>query len=302
MEAPRLRTLSERQSGDRKLRPKSRPGKYDINQKTVAKWRGRDVADDMQMGPEKPSSTVLTTEEEAMAALRKHTLLPPDDCLYALQAAIPHLSRSALHRCCQRHRISRLPDVSSDQSTKKKFRKYPAGCFHIDSAEVRTEEGRLCLFVAVDRTSKFAYVELHERQTKMIAAAFLHNIHTILTDNGIRFTNRRQDRYAFTHVVDRVCDENPIEHRLTRVRHPWTDGQVGRMNRTIKEATVKRYQYGSHEQLKTRVYDFMMACNFAKRLKTLKGLTSYEYICKIWTKEPERFSVNPFRHTVELNI
>jgi transposase-like protein len=226
-----------------------------------------------------------------------------------LQATIPHLSRSALHRCYQRHGISRLPDVSSDKSTKKKFRKYPIGYFHIDSAEVRTEEGRLYLFVAVDRTSKFAYVELHERQTKMIAAAFLRNliaavpckIHTILTDSGIRFTNRRQDRYAFTHVFDRVCDENTIKHRLTQVKHPWTNGQVERMNRTIKEATVKRYQYGSHEQLKTHVYDFMMACNFAKRLKTLKGLTSYEYICKIWTKEPERFSVNPFQHTVGLN-
>lgn len=45
----------------------------------------------------------------------------------------------------------------------------------------------------------------------------------------------------------------------------------------------------------------MMAYNFARRLKTLKGLTPYEYICKIWTKEPERFNVNPFLHIVGLN-
>ncbi len=74
-----------------------------------------------------------------------------------------------------------------------------------------------------------------------------------------------------------------------------------RMNRTIKEATVKRYYYESHEQLKNHLQTFLMAYNFARRLKTLKGLTPYEYICKIWTTEPERFNINPAQHTVGLN-
>lgn len=283
---------------------------YDLNPKTVAKWRKRTNVYDASMGPKRPSSTVLTKEEEAMCvAFRKHTLLPLDDCLYALQATIPNLSRSSLHRCYQRHGISRLPDVEGDKRQKKKFKTYPIGYFHIDIAEVRTEEGKMYLFVGIDRTSKFTYVELHERQTRMIAAEFLrklviavpYKIHTILTDNGIQFTNRKQDKYAFTHIFDRVCFENDIEHRLTKVKHPWTNGQVERMNRTIKEATVKRYHYGSHEQLKTHMYDFMMAYNFARRLKTLKGLTPYEYVCKIWTTQPERFKINPFHHTVGLN-
>ena len=109
-------------------------------------------------------------------AFRKHTLLPLDDCLYALQATIPHLSRSALHRLYQRHGISRLPDVEGDKPAKKKFKQYPIGYFHVDIAEVRTEEGKLYLFVGIDRTSKFTYVELHERQTKMIAAEFLRKL------------------------------------------------------------------------------------------------------------------------------
>lgn len=47
-----------------------------------------------------PRSTVLTPEQEAIVvAFRQHTLLPLDDCLYALQATIPHLTRSTLHRC-----------------------------------------------------------------------------------------------------------------------------------------------------------------------------------------------------------
>ncbi|TGU17229.1 DDE-type integrase/transposase/recombinase, partial [Mesorhizobium sp. M4B.F.Ca.ET.150.01.1.1] len=92
----------------------------------------------------------------------------------------------------------------------------------------------LYLFVAIDRTSKFAYAELHEKAGRMAAAQFLRNlvaavpyaIHTVLTDNGIQFTNRTQDRHAFEHIFDRVCRDNGIEHRLTKVKHPWTNGQV----------------------------------------------------------------------------
>ncbi len=87
-----------------------------------------------------------------------------------------------------------------------------------------------------------------------------------------------------------LCAHNGIDHRLTKPNHPWTNGQVERMNRTIKEATVKRYHYDDHAQLRSHLDDFVMAYNFAKRLKTLKGLTPYEHICKAWTKEPERFT------------
>jgi hypothetical protein len=137
--------------------------RYGINQKTVAKWRKRTSVADLRTGPKEPKSTVLSIEEEAIVvAFRRHTLLPLDDCLYALQPTIPHLTRSSLHRCLQRHGIGRLPDVEGDKRAKKKFKTYPIGFFHIDIAEVRTEQGKLHLFVAIDRTSKFAFVELHE--------------------------------------------------------------------------------------------------------------------------------------------
>ena len=117
---------------------------------------------------------MLSTEEEAVVvASRRHTLLPLDDCLYALQATIPRLTRSSLHRCLQRHGISRLPDVEGDRPGCKKFKSYPIGYFHIDIAEVRTEQGRLYLFVAIDRTSKFAYVQLHEKAIRRVAGDFL---------------------------------------------------------------------------------------------------------------------------------
>lgn len=84
---------------------------------------------------------------------------------------------------------------------------------------------------------------------------------------------------------DMICDANAIEHRLTKPNHPWTNGQVERMNRTIKEVTVRRFHYDSHEQLRTHLVDFIAAYNFPRMLKTLNGLTPYKYICKIWTSE-----------------
>ena len=111
--------------------------RYSINPKTVAKWRKRPSVLDARMGPE-PVSTVLSTEQESIAvAFRRHTLLPLDDCLYALQATIPHLARSALHRCFQRYGISRLPLNEDGQGLlKKKFKDHPIGYLQVDFAEV----------------------------------------------------------------------------------------------------------------------------------------------------------------------
>ena len=129
-----------------------------------------------------------------------------------------------------------------------------------------------------------------------------YKLHTLLTDNGIQFTNRRQDLLAGVHIFDRVCAEHDIDHRLTKPNHPWTNGQVERMNRTLKEATVKRYHYETHRHLKGHLHTFLMAYNFAKRLKTLKGLTPFEFICTSWQKEPHRFRLDPHHHSLGLNI
>ncbi len=148
--------------------------RYGINQKTVAKWKRRRSVSDLRTGPKEPKSTVLSVDEEAIViAFRKHTLLPLDDCLYALRPTIPHLTRSSLHRCLQRHGIGRLPSVDGDKPAKKAFKPYPIGFFHIDIAEVPTTEGKLYLFVAIDRTSKFAFVQLVGKANRVTASAFL---------------------------------------------------------------------------------------------------------------------------------
>jgi transposase InsO family protein len=181
----------------------------------------------------------------------------------------------------KRHGISQLPKVGGEVAAKRKFKAYPIGYFHIDIAEVRTAEGKRYLFVAIDRTSKFAFVELHEKSMTRIAADFLiavikavpYKIHTVLTDNGIHFTDPggetwtpveikqmlAQGRPFRAHAFEFACARNDIDYRLTKPKHPWTNEQVERMNRTIKDATVKRYFYETHAELRAHLADFVTA-------------------------------------------
>ena len=299
--------------------------RYGISPTTVQKWRKRTTVADARMGPKQVRSTVLSVEEEAViVAFRRHTLMPLDDCLYALQPTIPHLTRSSLHRCLQRHGIARLPNTDGDKPRRSRFKADPIGYFHIDIAEVHTEQGRLYLFVAVDRTSKFAFVELHEKATRRVAGDFLrhlvaavpYKVHTVLTDNGTHFTDPTGDGWTpqdiramraakvpfRCHSFEAACADLDVEHRLTKPRHPWTNGQVERMNRTIKDATVRRYHYDNHGQLRVHLQLFVDASNYARRLKTLRGLTPYEFVCKTWTEQPHRFRADPIHLTPGPNI
>ena len=278
--------------------------RYGVSPTTVQKWRRRQTTADARMGPKEVRSTVLTPEEEAIiVAFRRHTLLPLDDCLYGLQPTIPHLTRSSLHRCLERHGISRLPEIEGDKPEKKRFATYPLGYFHIDIAEVSTEEGKLRLFVAIDRTSKFAFVRLVESAGKMEAAQFLrelieavpYRIHTVLTDNGVQFTLHRLTKV--NHPLGDLMVAVPAG--TDRGRCPRTNGQVERINRTIKDATVKRYHYDSHAQLRAHLQLFVDAYNHARRLKTLRGLTPYEFIHQAWAKDPDRFGST--RHTKRMS-
>ncbi len=216
--------------------------------------------------------------------------------------------------------------MDGDKPKKPRFNRYPIGFFHMDIAELRTAEGKLYLFVAIDRTSRFAVAQLVEKADRKTAWEFLERlleavpcrIHTILTDNGIRFADQPRNRnttYSRPMRFDMICEANGIEHRLTKPNHPWssedqktvrgtvfpTNGQVERMNRTIKDATIKRYHYDSHDQVHSHLSDFLDAATVARRLKTFSGLTPHEYTCKIPTSEPERFILNQIHQMPGMN-
>ena len=136
------------------------------------------------------ADAVLIIAQAAIAvAFRQHLLLPLDDCLQAIQATIPQFSRSVLHRCFQRHGISRLPlNGIGKGPPKKKVKDCPIGCPHADFAEVQPEEGKQSLLVAIDYTSKVAFAELHPQSKRVVVAEFfrwvleklLCRMHTVL--------------------------------------------------------------------------------------------------------------------------
>jgi len=285
--------------------------KFGINIKTVYKWKKRQEVIDAPMGTKKLRTVLTEIEELAICTFRTKTQLALDDCYIALKDSIPTLTRSNLHRCLKRHGISVLPKAD-DQSKRSAFKKYEIGYFHTDICQVATAEGKVYLYVAIDRTSKYVYAEMHDNQTMHNAQVFLSNlvtnvpykIHTILTDNGSQFTYKLllpELRPTKEHIFDIACASYGIEHRLTKFRHPWTNGQAERMNRTIKDYTVKKYYYDTKKQLAEHLHDFLMAYNFSKKLKSLHFLTPYEKIIKTWDKNKNLFKSNPHHYLMGLN-
>jgi transposase-like protein len=254
---------------------------------------------------------VLTPVEEAIiVAFRQRTLLPLDDVMGCLHDQVAKLTRSSLHRCLVRHGISRLP-VDKTKAKRGRFAETTIGYVHIDSCELRHADGKLHMFLAIDRVSKFTFVEFYDKAGKMNAATFLqhtieafpYKIHTVLTDNGVAFADLPKNRGGATaywsggHIFGRTCAENGIAHKLTKPYHPWTNGQAERMNRTIKDATLKVFHYPDINSLKAHVLAFVKTYNFAKHLKALRWKTPFETIVQAWTKDPSVFNIDP-RHLI----
>jgi hypothetical protein len=122
--------------------------RYGVSPTTIQKWRRRATTAD---GPERD-----WRDGPDVRGRGDHRRLSQSTrcCRWttASTACSPHLTRSSLHRCRARHGISRLPEIEGDKPTKKRFASYPIGYFHIDIAEVQTEEGKL-LPVRGDRPS-----------------------------------------------------------------------------------------------------------------------------------------------------
>jgi transposase InsO family protein len=303
---PRVRAeLQAAQASTRAL-----AARYGLNPKTVAKWRHRTTTGDRPMGPARPRSTVLSEAEEAIVVeFRRHTLLPLDDVLGCLRETIPTLSRSALHRCLQRHGISRLPQGDEKTSKRKRFAETGIGYVHVDVCELRLSGGKLFMFLAIDRVSKFVHVAFCDANTKANGAAFLrevvaafpYRLHTVLTDNGMAFADLPKNRGRYPeiealfggHIFDRVCGQHGIAHKLTKPYHPWTNGQAERMNRTVKDATVKAFHYPDLEALRAHVLTFVAAYNFAKHLKALRWRTPFQAVCDAWKADPSPFKIDP---------
>jgi hypothetical protein len=177
--------------------------------------------------------------------------------------------------------------------------------------------------VAIDRTSKFAFVALHEKVTRRTAADFLrrliaaapYKLHTVLTDNGTHFTTPGNTSSAasdikaaleagelvWAHAFEYACAQNDIDHRLTKPQAP-LDQWASRENEPHHQGRNRQtLLLPDPRPAANAPADFVDAYNFARRLKTLRGLTPYEFICKAWTSDPSRFKLSPIQQMPGLN-
>lgn len=284
--------------------------RFGINPKTVAKWRKRkDIGvEDLSMGRKDHQSILTVREELIISQFRKSTEMPLDDCYIALKEIIPNLTRSNLYRCLKRYGINTLPKENTSEKGKNKFDNYKIGFVHLDITEFKVDAKKFQLFVAIERQTKFVYVEMQENATIKTAEEFLNNlikyypfkIHTILTDNGAQFTHYSKEAKK-EHPFNAICRETGIKHRLTKPFTPQTNGLVERFNRTIKEQTIMKYFYEEIEQLKQHLTQFVLAYNYAKKLKGLNYVTPYEKLVAIYNQTPQDFINDPCHHLMKLN-
>ena len=236
-----------------------------VHHKTIRRWRDRSTTQDRSHRPHRMAISLSPLEEALVIELRSLLALPLDDIVEAMRRCVnPKLSRSAIHRCLQRHGISRIP--KPDKPKPGRFEEAKIGFIHIDLKHLPALERRKAyVFVAIDRATRSVYIEIHPRRDGKTSAAFLQRflaqfpvrVHTILTDNGSEFTDRfavdmkgkPEGRPSGNHPFDKACADAQIDHRLTQAFKPQTNGMVERFNRRIAEAIGAQTKRGTGHRL-----------------------------------------------------
>ncbi len=223
-----------------------------IHSRTVARWKDRQDTTDRSTRPHRLDTSLTQWEEAIVVELRRSLALPLDDIVEVVRRCLnPERSRSAIHRCLQRHAISAR--LTRDKAAAAAFHTdAPAGFIHIDVKYLPPlDRRRSDAYVAIDRATRFVYLEIRPDRRADTAAGFLQRfvasfpltVHTVLTDNGSGFTDRfavdkkrkPHDKPSGQHPFDRACAGRRIDHRLTRPFRPQTNGMVERFNRRIGE-------------------------------------------------------------------
>ncbi|RZO35581.1 MAG: IS481 family transposase [Rhodospirillaceae bacterium] len=263
-----------------------------VNPKTVMKWRHRGHIDDLSPGNGRSGTTILTPPEQEMClAFRKATLLPLDDCLYALQLSLPHLTRATLHRLYRRHGISRLSDLESPLVARFVTQAHIPGDFYLNVAPVRTGDGIVNIYVAFDRVSRIAFAELHSGASSEQVAKFLSNlvdavpyrVYGTLTNDSQIFIGRPYRQVRIRHGID---------HQFLSPEDPWDIRQTASA-KLVGESGFRKPHYDDLEHLRSHFFEFFDTYNFTRRLKSLSGNTPYEFICKCWQSDPSAFREDP---------
>ena len=281
--------------------------KYGISRLTVRRWKKRDSVGDRSHRPHNLRATLSPEQEAVVVELRKTLLLPLDDLLVVVREFInSKVSRSGLDRCLRRHGVSNLRKLipeTDEPVSKKGFKDYEPGFVHVDVKylpQMQDENQRKYLFVAIDRATRWVYLEILPDKSARSASVFLKRlinkvpfrITKILTDNGKEFTDRfivnGERKPTGKHPFDGVCSKYGIEHRLIRPGRPQTNGMVERFNGRIKDI-LSTTHFDNSADLKTTLKRYLQVYNHYIPQRALGHITPIEALKKWQKKKPKLF-------------
>ena len=279
--------------------------RFNLAPNTVRKWQARTDFNDRSHTAHNLQTTLSSAQEHIVIYLRKHLLLPLDDLLSVTREFLcPEVSRSGLNRCLRRHGVGNLRDMTRSQDNKPKyqrFKDYPIGFVHIDIKylpQMADESKRKYLFVAIDRATRMVCVQLRESKTakdareflKFVTERFPFEIKKVLTDNGKEFTNKVFGYNATnkTHEFDDLCLSLGIEHRLTRVRRPQTNGMVERFNGRIADI-LRTHHFQSGKELEHTLLRYVNLYNNHLPQANLNCRTPYQVMYEWYENKPRFF-------------
>ena len=281
--------------------------RFEISEKTVSKWKNREVSIDKSSRPHGIQRSLTDFEREMIRVVRTLTWMELDDLVDCVLPSIPRANRSNIYRTLVAFDINRVPEEKKEKA--KKFKEYEPGYLHIDVTYLPQLNGiKYYLFVAIDRATRLLYFKVYENKTAVNAVHFLEEcksyfpfyISHVLTDNGGEFTDRftsKKKKVSGGHEFDQACVKNEIDHRLTAPYTPKTNGMVERVNGTIKNKTIKATTYNNVFELRTDLNKFLIFYNLNRRHSSLKRelkvRTPFEAVQCWYRIKPEVFKKAP---------
>jgi transposase InsO family protein len=287
--------------------------RFGITEATVYKWKKRTSVHDASHTPHRLQTTLTPAQERVVVELRRTLLLPLDDLLAVTREFIcPKATRSGLDRCLRRHGVGNLGDLKPAQPApvSETFKAYEPGYLHVDLKylpQMQDENSRRYLFVAIDRATRWVFVQIKKNKTAASAKAFLNAVHKacpmriqkVLTDNGKEFTDRlfasRARQPTGEHEFDQLCSSLGIEHRLTKPRTPRTNGMVERFNGRIADV-LRSHRFQSGQDLEQTLLRYVALYNHQLPQSALKSRTPIQAMKDWYAERPELFVKRPYDH------
>ena len=268
---------------------------------TIVKWKRAGRIIDKSSRPDR-IHYALTDEEQDLIVFCRRAGLVLDEIWQGLEAYLPWLNRINTYRVLARKGLNRLPQEEEKET--KHFKKYLPGYLHLDWFYLpRLEEKKRYCIVAIDRATKWLTVGFYSNMTKGNACDFLKRlkkelpfkIRIVLTDNGFSFSNKRYRRNQTLkeHDFTKLCRQLEVNQRLTKVKHPWTNGLAENAIKQIKANTTKKFTLNGYQEAELCITTYVYYHNFIRRHASLNFQTSYQTLQQYRKTHPKLFIKEP---------